>query len=140
MGNAFGKPDLTDAQARGRKVDASRRREAARRQDRYADTRLENNDPRKDHIGSFAIWYSDYKIILAMLLAIAALVTYSLAAFGGTPLTPALNQQDGKYIYIKMRDTMAVEPKNAGNGHEWRFGLTGWCRQADVQDFGSPNK
>ena len=133
-------PDMTGAKARGKLIDKARRKEATQRQNGYADTRVQDVNRTKDHVGSFAVWYTDTKIISAMLLALVALIAYSLAAFGGTPLSPAMNQLDGKFAYIKIRDTIAAEPKNSGNGVEWRFGLTGWCAQADVQDFGSPNK
>ena len=127
------------AAARNKVIDEGHAEAGRKRNGRWADTRVQSIDKTSDRGKTAFQILGGWKINVARIAALVAVVAYMLPVLNGTPLSSEPNARDGVHTFINIRDSVAAEPKNSGNGVEWRFGLTGWCAQADAQVYGTPN-
>lgn len=143
MGNSSSTPidpiDRKKVAARNKKIDAAERIAERRRDGRWADTRTDPVDYKGDRGKAALSMLGGWKINVARIAALVAVIAYMLPVLNGTPLSSEENARDGIHTFVSIRDSVAAEPKNSGNGVEWRFGVTGWCAQADAQIYGTPN-
>jgi hypothetical protein len=137
MGNSQSKrlPGIDDAAAQDGPFQRHRHKQARK----AVNGRVETVDYKSDRGKRAFDILGGWKINVARIAALVAVVAYMLPVLNGTPLSGEPNARDGIHTFINIRDSVAAEPKNSGNGIEWRFGLTGWCAQTDAQIYGTPN-